>query len=384
MLQDAIRAKDFEKAIEIIQSGNNPFEGMQDYHITGIYDTIVREKAFDVINAFIESGAIELDIYEYDSFNKTIFMSLIKTLGTDEASLTYLGDFISRVQSLNDELEGKSLLSLALENEVAVEIVQTMVDNGCDVHIIDRSEGNLIHQIVKKYTRAFDKGIAYLDLLYAQGLDIEKPNVVQETPLHVAVREHREPYIKWLLDNGANPNAQDKNGVSPFYHAVANALDVNKYKVMREYATPDFEQRTNAGEYILYESVRMGCPPELLSLLLEDGADLYQTSSERNQTVTIMDALADKSPEILEAVIASDGFEVNWQDDAGNTLLHKICNRHTINEDKRAKEIYRNVKLLLAAGADPSITNTAEETAMMLAATDNLKSKTVELLLSHK
>lgn len=384
MLQDAIRAKDFEKAIELIQSVGNPFEGMQDYHITGIYDTIVREKAFDVINAFIESGAIELDIYEYDSFNKTIFMSLIKTLGTDEASLTYLGDFISRVQSLNDELEGKSLLSLALENEVAVEIVQTMVDNGCDVNIIDRSEGNLIHQIVKKYTRAFDKGIAYLDLLYVQGLDIEKPNVVQETPLHIAVREHREPYIKWLLDNGANPNAQDKNGVSPFYHAVANALDVNKYKVMRDYATPDFEQRTNAGESILYESVRMGCPPELLSLLLDDGADLYQTSTERNQTVTIMDALSDKSPEILEAVIASDGFEVNWQDDAGNTLLHKICNRHTINEDKRATEIYRNVKLLLAAGADPSITNTADETAMMLAATDNLKSKTVELLLSHK
>lgn len=384
MLQDAIRAKDFEKVIELIQSVGNPFEGMQDYHITGIYDTIVREKAFDVINAFIESGAIELDIYEYDSFNKTIFMSLIKTLGTDEASLTYLGDFISRVQSLNDELEGKSLLSLALENEVAVEIVQTMVDNGCDVNIIDRSEGNLIHQIVKKYTRAFDKGIAYLDLLYVQGLDIEKPNVVQETPLHIAVREHREPYIKWLLDNGANPNAQDKNGVSPFYHAVANAVDVNKYKVMREYAAPDFDQRTNAGESILYESVRMGCDPELLNLLLEDGGNLYQTSTERNQTVTIMDALADKSPEILEAVIASDGFEVNWQDDAGNTLLHKICNRHTINEDKRAKEIYRNVKLLLAAGADPSITNTAEKTAMMLAATDNLKSKTVELLLSHK
>lgn len=384
MLQDAIRAKDFEKAIELIQSGDNPFEGMQGYHITGIYDTIVRENAFGVIDALIENGAIELDIYEYDSFNKTIFMSLIKNLGTDETSLTYLGDFISRVQSLNDELEGKSLLSLALENEVAVEILQTLVDNGCDVNIIDRSEGNLIHQIIKKYTRTYDKGLAYLDLMYEQGLDIEKPNVAQETPLHIAVREHREPYIKWLLDNGANPNAQDKDGISPFYHAVANAVDVNKYKVMRDYATPDFEQRTNAGESILYESVRMGCPPELLSLLLEDGADLYQTSTERNPTVTILDALANKDPEILKVVIAADGFEVNRQDDAGNTLLHKICNRQTINEDKRAKEIYRNVKLLLAAGADPSITNTAEETAMMLAATDNLKSKTVELLLSHK
>lgn len=384
MLQDAIRAKDFTKAIEIIQSAGNPFEGMQEYHITGIYDTLVREKAFDTIDALIENGAIELDIYEYDSFNKTIFMSLLKNLGTDDASISYLSDFISRVQSLNDELEGKSLLSLALENEVAVEIVSALVENGCDVNIIDRSEGNLIHQIVTKYTRTYDKGLGYLDLLYEQGLDIEKPNVVQETPLHIAVREHRDHYIKWLLDNGANPNAQDKDGISPFYHAIANAPNLDKYTVMREYATPEFDQKTSKGQGLLYESVRMGCPPELLKLLLEDGGSLYETSTHYGKQATTMDALVDKSSDVLQIVIDSDGFEVNRQDDEGNTLLHKICGRHTINEDKRAKEIYRNVKLLLAAGADPSITNTNEETAMMIASNDNLKSKTVELLLSQK
>ena len=384
MLQDAIRAKDFTKAIEIIKSAGNPFEGMQEYHITGIYDTLIREKAFDTIDALIENGAIELDIYEYDSFNKTIFMSLLKNLGTDDASISYLSDFISRVQSLNDELEGKSLLSLALENEVAVEIVSALVENGCDVNIIDRSEGNLIHQIVTKYTRTYHKGLGYLDLLYEQGLGIEKPNVVQETPLHIAVREHRDHYIKWLLDNGANPNAQDKDGISPFYHAIANAPNLDKYTVMREYATPEFDQKTSKGQSLLYESVRMGCPPELLKLLLEDGASLYETSTHYGKQATTMDALVDKSSDVLQIVIDSDGFEVNRQDDEGNTLLHKICGRQTINEDKRAKEIYRNVKLLLAAGADPSITNTNEETAMMIASNDNLKSKTVELLLSQK
>jgi uncharacterized protein len=384
MLQDAIRAKDFQKAKEIIKSSADPFEGMQDYQITGIFDTLVREKAFDVIDMLIEKGAIELDIYEYDSFNKSIFMSLIKNLRTNEESIAYLNDFIPRIQNLNDELEGKSLLSVALENEVDVELVKVCVNNGCDVNLIDRSEGNLIHQVVKKYTRTYDKGIAYLELFYEQGLDIEKPNVVQETPLHIAVREHHMPYIKWLLDNGANPNTQDKNGVSPFYHAVANAIDLEKYQLMRAYATPDFDQRTNNGEGILFESVRMGCSPELLKLLLEDGADLYETSTYYSKQATAMDAFADKSPEIIQTVIDSDGFDVNRQDDEGNTLLHKICNRHTINENTRAKEIYRNVKLLLAAGADPRITNNKEETVMMIASTDNLKSKTVELLLNHK
>jgi hypothetical protein len=45
-------------------------------------------------------------------------------------------------------LEGKSLLSLAPENEVAVEILKALVDKGCDNNIINRSEGNLIHEIV--------------------------------------------------------------------------------------------------------------------------------------------------------------------------------------------------------------------------------------------
>lgn len=90
MLQDAIRAKDFEKAIEIINTGGNPFEGMQEYHVTGIYDTIIREKAFGVVDALIENGAIEMDIHEYDSLNKTIFMSILKNLGTDDVSISYL------------------------------------------------------------------------------------------------------------------------------------------------------------------------------------------------------------------------------------------------------------------------------------------------------
>jgi ankyrin repeat protein len=42
------------------------------------------------------------------------------------------------------------------------------------------------------------------------------------------------------------------------------------------------------------------------------------------------------------------------------------------------------VKVLLEAGADVSLLNDKEETALMLAEKDNLKVKTVELLLQHK
>lgn len=380
MLQDAIRAKDFEKAKEIINSTDHPFEGMQDYHITGIYDTLVREKAFEVIDALIEKGTIELDIYEYDSFNKTIFMSIIKNLDVTQQSISFLKDLISRTQSLNDELEGKSLLSLALEHEVSVEILKTLVESGCAIDIIDRSEGNLIHQIVKKYTRTYDKGLAYLHFLYEQGLDIDKPNIVQETPLHIAVKEHRNPYIKWLLENGADPNLQNKDGESPFFLAVSQGGNTEKYELMREFDTPDFDQVNVRGATVFGAS-----DLNHLKLLLEDGADLYQTSTDTyGNEFSKIDDLARATAAHLQIALDSGQLEVDRKDDEGNTILHKICARETLHEEKRAKEVYGMVKLMLGAGADASLTNDADETPMMIAAKDNMKTKTVEILLNHK
>ena len=389
MLQEAIRAKDFEKAKKVISSGGNPFEGMQDYHITDIYDTLVREKAFDVIDALIENGAIEMDIYEYDSFKKTIFMSLIKNLGADEESINYLNDFISRVQSLNDELEGKSLLSLALENEVELEIVKAFVDNGCDVNIIDRSEGNLIHQIVKKHTRAYDKNLAYLQMLLEQGVDLHAANIVGKTPLHLAVEFHKNEYIKWLLENGADPNIIDKKGITPFFFAVGEAVDHDKYVIMRQFATPEFDIVNNDGETLFYEAIRMMSSINnnnlnLIKMLLEDGADLYQTSKYYQRQVTAADAIAEKPADILKVVLDSGQLDIDYKDDAGNTILHKVCSYDSNYEEHKAKETFRKVKLLLAAGADVNAINSKEETPIMLASTDGLKTKTVELLLKNK
>lgn len=50
-------------------------------------------------------------------------------------------------------------------------------------------------------------------------------------------------------------------------------------------------------------------------------------------------------------------------------------------EADKAKETYRKVKLLLENAADKNITNNKDQTALALASDDNLKIKTVELLM---
>lgn len=383
MLQDAIRKKEYDTAKELIEKGD-PFAGMQPYHITGIFDTIIRDKAFGLVDTLVAQGAIELDIYEYDSFDKSIFKSIVNYLDTEAKSLTFLNAFLSQLENINDELESKSLLSYALENEVDLSIIKAMVDNGCDIQFTTKAEENLIHQIIKKYVRNYDRGLQYLNYFLEEGLEIDKPNTAQKTPLHLAVEFHKNEYIQWLLANGADANATDKNDESPFFIALAHSADLEKYQIMREYDAPQFDAVNKAGESLLYQCIRMGCSPELLKLLLEDGADLYQTSMYYQRSVTAVDVIAEKHLELLQVALDSGRLEVNRKDDQGDTILHKVCGRETLNEEKRAKEVYRMVKALVAAGADPSASNDKDETPMMVASKDDLKAKTVAFLLAKK
>ena len=130
-----------------------------------------------------------------------------------------------------------------------------------------------------------------------------------------------------------------------------------------------------------------GNSPETLGLLLamlEDGADLYQTSPYYSKPKSGIDWLAEKTPQLVKAALATGKIDVNRQDDDGNTMLHKICGYNVNYDQDAARRLYQKVKLLLEAGADPSITNNDDETPLMLASKDNLKAKAADLLLQHK
>lgn len=108
---------------------------MQTYHISGIYDNLIKNNAFEVIKPLIEKRAIDTDVYEYDRFNQSIFSAILKNLGTDEDAIGFLEEFISQVENINDELEGKTWLSLALENEADPNLAAALTEQGCDAHL---------------------------------------------------------------------------------------------------------------------------------------------------------------------------------------------------------------------------------------------------------
>jgi ankyrin repeat protein len=170
---------------------------------------------------------------------------------------------------------------------------------------------------------------------------------------------------------------------------VVNQQDLPLYLKLRETEFPDFEIVNKNGETILFEFLkRLNRPSEtllaLLTKLIEDEADLYASSLYYGKEKSPADIIAEKQFIVFNTVLQLDKLDISRIDKNGDSLLHKVCAFDINFDNEMAKDTYRKVKLLIENGADVNLRNNKDETPLMLASTDNLKAKTVELLLNNK
>lgn len=394
-LDQQLNARKFDEAKSMMQNGEKLSKNLQDHQKWSIIDNLIREKQYEIINMMVKDKTIETDIYEFDNFDKSIFQSIVRYLGNDDEDIAFFKELITHFDNLNDEVNAKTLLGYLFENGVSLAVIKACIDTGCTANFKNNAEENYLHQVVKSSFRKYNlndeqttdllKG--YIDILINEGLDINEGNIVQETPLITAIKFNKKNLIAHLLENGADPNQTDRDGNSAFFYAVAHSQSENIYDTLRNFASPEFDQVSKKGETLLFEYVRMMSNSEsginFLKKLLNDGADLYQPSTWYGADKTPLDVIAEKQAAILEAVLESGQIDINRTDDQGNTLLHKVCTYNVNYEAEKAKETYRKVKLLIENGADVSISNDKDQTALMLASDDNLKIKTVELLMKQ-
>jgi len=386
-LEQLLLQGQYGQALSTIQSGEKLSKNIPEHQKSQILERLFSNGQYELINELVSSKWIETDIYEFDSFDKSVFGKVVWNLKNDERALSFFQDFISNFENLNDEVEAKTLINYFFEKGASVEKIKMLIDAGCDVNFTNNAEENLIHQVIKTNLMKPQLSISYLELLINEGVDVNAPNIVKKTPLITAIEFNKPDYLDILLQNGANPNDLDQEGNSAFFYAVAHKQDLSLYLKLRDFGSPDFETINNAGVSLFFEYLRMMYVSdknlELLRTMISDGADLNQASTYYGKDKTPLDLIAEKQPEILQAVLDSGSLDVNRQDNHGNTLLHKVCAFNVNFEAEKAKETYKKVKLLLENGADASISNDEDKTPLMLASDDNLKIKTVELLMKN-
>ncbi|UWY29161.1 ankyrin repeat domain-containing protein [Flavobacterium sp. TR2] len=378
----------FDKARECLNNGEKFNEQYLKNNFSQIVAKIIDAKEIDFVEKLIKAGFIETDIYELDSFDQSIFKPLTLYLKDDEESISFFKELMSKMENINDEINDKTLLGYFLEKGASPKIVKVLVDDfGANTQYKNNAGENFIYTILNTYGLDAEKVKEYIGILTNNGVDINEKNIVGTTPLICAVKRNRKDVLPFLLENGADPNETDNQENNSFYYAAAEQFSFPMYEILAESSSANFNNINKNGKTLLTEFIRMMSDSEYdlnsLQRLLSDGADLNHCAEYYGNPKSGIDYIVEKKSGILKSVLENVSLDVNEQDNQGNTILHKVC-AYDVNYDaEMAKETYRKTKLLLDQGADISITNDKDETALMLASGDNLKIKTVELLMKQ-
>ncbi|WP_219222711.1 ankyrin repeat domain-containing protein [Pedobacter antarcticus] len=389
LLLDAFRNSNFQDAREILKEESNIPIDLQPFERVQLFDKLIRNKAFDIVFLFIRHQLIETDLYEYNTFNHTLLKSIFLNLQQEEEDIIFFDEFLSTLQNLDEVIDNQTLLGHALESGVHPLLIKSLINAGCDINWVSNAEETYLHQITSDNRVKPENAAVLLDLMINEGLDVNAIDIVKKTPLINAISRNKVLLIDLLLKNGAGSNIPDNMGETAFYHAIVHQQNLPLYENLRSYETPDFEIPNKNKETILFEFLRrLNRPSEtllnLLTELIKDGADLYAPAIYYGKEKTPADIVAEKTFDVFNTVIRLDVLDLTRLDQNGNSLLHKVC-AFDVNFDlEMAKDTYRKVKLLIQKGIDINLTNNQDQTAMMLASTDNLKAKTVELLLTNK
>lgn len=380
--------KKFDEARECLNNGEKFNDQYLKNNFSQITAIIFEAKEIDFFDRLIKAGFIETDIYELDSFERSFFNSLTRSVKDDDESLSFFKELMSRIDNVNDEISDQTLLGYFFEKGVSPKIIKSLIeDSGCSTQFKNNAGENFIHKILNTYSLETEKVKEYISILLDNGVDINEKNIVGTTPIILAVKRNRKDVLQFLLENGADPNETDNQENSAFYYAAAEQFSIPMYELLAESSSANFNTINKNGKTLLTEFIRMMSDSEYdlnsLQRLLSDGADLNHCAQYYGNPKSGIDYIVEKKSGILKSVLENVSLDVNEQDNQGNTILHKVCAYNVNYDAEMAKETYRKVKLLLDQGADISITNDKDETALMLASGDNLKIKTVELLMKQ-
>ncbi|KAK1795106.1 hypothetical protein P4O66_010278 [Electrophorus voltai] len=210
-----------------------------------------------------------------------------------------------------------------------------------------------------------------IHILHRARKDLDVYNNLRQTPLHLAVITHQPGIVASLLQGGADPGALDRNGQTTLHlcceHNQGTCLSIILCHLSRSPCCHSglLDSRNYEGLTPLHLAVQ-DRNKKLAKMLLDNGADInaVDIKSGRSPLVHAVEINCMDMVKFLIEIgmslslpLSQNGCNVNSQSYSGNTALHMACGRGEVEV----------VRVLLKNGADSSLKNYHNDTAVMVA-----------------
>ena len=240
---------------------------------------------------------------------------------------------------------------------------------------------------------------AYRGLKEGRGINLQAQDISGATPLHEAVRYGRTDIVTLLLDSGAQVDALDSVGKTPFLLIIPPKAQLEIYTALLNHGA-NVAQKDIYGDTVLHIVTMAETSNDVLRLLVEKGAPI----NERNKNGSTPLALAvEKNLGAHVLFYANAGADINAEDQERNTPLSFALTSPNIDmlqtlvtkENVKTKDSAGNtplhtailhdapfeyVQYLVDTGADVNGRNKDGDSVLYLAPKRNAK-KAGELLL---
>lgn len=197
----------------------------------------------------------------------------------------------------------------------------------------------------------YQRIVQTLKVLIEAGLQVDVTNALGLTALHcAALKEFVDP-VRFLLANGADPNAADRHGAAPLHTGSAEACQ----ELLRQGARVN---QADAYGYTPLHRAAERARPDLVRLLIMAGANVAARTLE-GLTALHLAAGSGYAPRVVPTleVLIEFGAPVNATDGQGATGLHHAA-RHGLADA---------VRFLQTHGATKSVRNADGQTPLDLA-----------------
>ena len=136
---------------------------------------------------------------------------------------------INELFNISNNMDTQDLLQYSLINKIPLGIISS--NNG----------NNIIHNIIlntDSKKNEFNK-LNIIKFLVQNNVNLDQPNINNQTPLHLACENQYLLIITYLIENGADINYKDNNGLTPLHYLLSGQIKLENNTDVIDFIFPE-------------------------------------------------------------------------------------------------------------------------------------------------